>query len=156
MSNITEEQRYLQLQALHINDLQTLLTFAGQSRTGKRQDLIDRCSVLIKSSHLIREKCDELYNKRVGPGEKPSIPYPRDTTNTMRTGQHQTHSHQQSNIDVRFAPFTFNEDLCVISPPHTVPPSKQTVNGSQSMVNCYFLLSAQQASGSKKNSLQIQ
>lgn len=152
MSHLTDEQRYLQLQSLPINDLQTLLTFAGQSRTGKRQELMDRCHSLVNSSITIREKCEELHNKRFGQGEKVTIPYPRDATNTLRTGNHQhLHSNQQVNVDIRFAPFTFNEDLCVISPPHAVPPSKQTPNGPQSLVNFYFLLSAQQASG-KTNS----
>jgi hypothetical protein len=147
MNNLTDEQRYLQLQSLPINDLQTLLTFAGQSRTGKRQELIDRCHSLIKSSITIREKCEELHNKRFGQGEKITIPYPRDSTNTLRTTHHHLHSNQQQNIDIRFAPFTFNEDLCVISPPHTVASAKQSANGPQSLVNFYFLLSAQQASG---------
>ena len=153
MSHLTDEQRYLQLQSLPINDLQTLLTFAGQSRTGKRQELMDRCHSLVNSSITIREKCEELHNKRFGQGEKPTIPYPRDATNTLRTGNNHQHLHsnQQVNVDIRFAPFTFNEDLCVISPPHAVPPSKQTANGPQSLVNFYFLLSAQQASG-KTNS----
>ncbi len=151
MNNLTDEQRYLQLQSLPINDLQTLLTFAGQSRTGKRQELIDRCHSLIKSSITIREKCEELHNKRFGQGEKVTIPYPRDSTNTLRTTHHHLHSNQQQNIDIRFAPFTFNEDLCIISPPHTVASTKQPANGSQSLVNFYFLLSAQQASGLKCN-----
>ncbi|CAF1044545.1 unnamed protein product [Adineta steineri] len=146
MNNLTDEQHYQHLQSLPINDLQTLLTFAGQSRTGKRQELIDRCHVLIKSSITIREKCEELHNKRHGLGEKQTIPYPRDSTNTLRTGHHQMHSNQHQNIDIRFAPFTFNEDLCVISTPHTVASSKQSSNAPQSLVNFYFLLSAQQAS----------
>jgi hypothetical protein len=147
MSNLTDEQRYLQLQTLPINDLQTLLTFAGQSRTGKRQELIERCHSLMKTSITIREKCEELHNKRFGQGEKATIPYPRDSTNTMRTTPHHLHANQQQNIDIRFTPFTFNEDLCVISPAHTVASAKQSVNGPQSLVNFYFLLSAQQASG---------
>lgn len=149
MNNLTDEQRYHQLQSLPINDLQTLLTFAGQSRTGKRQELIDRCHNLIKSSITIREKCEELHNKRFGQGDKVTIPYPRDATNTSRSSHHQLHSNQQQNIDIRFAPFTFNEDLCVISPPHTVASSKQSASGPQSLVNFYFLLTAQQASGLK-------
>jgi hypothetical protein len=147
MNNLTDEQLYLQLQSLPINDLQTLLTFAGQSRTGKRQELIDRCQNLIKTSITIREKCEELHNKRFGTGERITIPYPRDSTNTIRTSHHQLHSNQQQNIDVRFSPFTFNEDLCVISAPHTVASAKQSANGPQSLVNFYFLLTAQQASG---------
>lgn len=147
MSNLTDEQRYLQLQALPINDLQTLLTFASQSRTGKRQELIDRCQTLMKSSITLREKCEELHNKRFGQGDKPTIPYPKDSTNTLAKGHHQVHSNQQQNIDIRFAPFTFNEDLCVIYPPHTVASAKQSTNGPQSAVSFYFLLSAQQASG---------
>ncbi|CAF0997018.1 unnamed protein product [Rotaria sordida] len=146
MNNLTDEQRYLQLQSLPINDLQTLLTFAGQSRTGKRQELVDRCHALMKSSMVIREKCDELHNKRFGQGEKPTIPYPRDSTNTLRTTHHHLHSNQQQNVEIRFAPFTFNEDLCVISPPHAIAPSKQSANGTQSLANFYFLLTAQQAS----------
>ena len=59
MNNLTDEQHFSQLQSLSINDLQTLLTFAGQSRTGKRQDLLDRCQSLIKSSITIREKCKQ-------------------------------------------------------------------------------------------------
>lgn len=147
MNNLSEEQRYQQLQALPINDLQTLLTFAGQSRTGKRQELIDRCHASMKTSMLVREKCEELHNKRFGPGDKPTIPYPRDSTNTVRNAHPHLHSNQQSNIDIRFAPFTFNEDICVISPPHTIPSSKQAPNGTQSLANFYFLLTAQQASG---------
>ncbi len=65
----------------------------------------------------------------------------------MRTNHHSLHANQQQNIDIRFAPFTFNEDLCVISPAHTVPSSKQVASGPQSLVNFYFLLTAQQASG---------
>lgn len=149
MNNSTDEQRFLQLQSLPINDLQTLLTFAGESRTGKRPELIDRCHALIKKSKIIREKCDELHNKRFGSGELPTIPYPKDSTNTMRPSHHH-HSHH-GNIDVTFQPFTFNEDLCVISPPYTVAPAKQTANGTQSLVSFYFLLTAQQASGSKQN-----
>ena len=150
MNSSSDEQRFIQLQALPINDLQTLLTFGGQSRTGKRNELIDRCLALVKSSKIIREKCDELHNKRFGHGELPTIPYPKDSTNTPRTGNHHSHSNQQQNIDVRFAPFTFNEDLCVISPPHTVASAKQGANGPQSLVNFYFLLTAQQASGKKE------
>ena len=150
MNSSSDEQRFIQLQALPINDLQTLLTFGGQSRTGKRTELIDRCLALVKSSKIIREKCDELHNKRFGHGELPTIPYPKDSTNTPRTGNHHSHSNQQQNIDVRFAPFTFNEDLCVISPPHTVASAKQGANGPQSLVNFYFLLTAQQASGKKE------
>lgn len=149
MNNLTDEQRFSQLQSLPINDLQTLLTFAGQSRTGKRQDLVDRCHSLIKSSITIREKCEELHNKRFGAGDKLTIPYPKDTTNTSRQPHHHSHANQQSNIDVRFAPFTFNEDLCVVSPPHIVQSAKQSANGPQSLVNFFFLLSAQQASGGR-------
>jgi hypothetical protein len=147
MNNLTDDQRYSHLQTLPINDLQTLLTFAGQSRTGKRQELIDRCHGLIKSSITIREKCEELYNKRFGTGEKSTIPYPRDSTNTIRTANHHLHTNQQQYIDIRFAPFTFNEDLCVISTPHTIASAKQSANGPQSLMNFYFLLTAQQASG---------
>lgn len=147
MNNPTDEQRFLQLQSLPINDLQTLLTFAGQSRTGKRHELIDRCHGLMKTSKIIREKCEELHNKRFGHGELPTIPYPKDATNTMRPNQHHSHSHQQTNLDINFAPFTFNEDLCTISHPHTVASAKQAANGPQSLVNFYFLLTAQQASG---------
>jgi hypothetical protein len=147
MNNLSDEQRYLQLQSLPINDLQTLLTFAGQSRTGKRVELVEKCQALIKSSTTIREKCEELYNKRFGQGDLTTIPYPRDSTNTLRSTHHHLHSNQQQNIDIRFAPFTFNEDLCVISPPHTVASAKQSANGPQSLVNFYFLLTAQQASG---------
>ncbi|CAF1007176.1 unnamed protein product, partial [Adineta ricciae] len=56
------------------------------------------------------------------------------------------HNNQLQNLDIRFAPFTFNEDVCVISPPHTVGSTKQSTNGPQYSVNLYFLLSAQQAS----------
>jgi hypothetical protein len=148
MNNLTDEQRFSQLQSLPINDLQTLLTFAGQSRTGKRHELIERCHTLMKSSKIIREKCEELHNKRFGHGDLPTIPYPRDSTNTLRPAHHHhSHSHQQANIDVSFLPFTFNEDICVISPPYTVAPGKQAANGTQSVVNFYFLLTAQQASG---------
>jgi len=149
MNNLTDEQHFSQLQSLSINDLQTLLTFAGQSRTGKRQDLLDRCQSLIKSSITIREKCEELHNKRFGSGDKATIPYPKDATNTSRPTHHHSHANHQSNIDVRFAQFTFNEDLCVISPPHIVPSAKQSANGPQSLMNFHFLLTAQQASGGK-------
>lgn len=147
MNSLTDEQRFLQLQSLPINDLQTLLTFAGQSRTGKRNELLERCHTLIKSSKLIREKCEELHNKRFGQGELPSIPYPKDSTNTIRAAHHHSHTHQQTSIEINFSPFTFNEDLCVILGPSNVPPAKQAPNGSQSLVNFYFLLTAQQASG---------
>jgi hypothetical protein len=142
MSHLPDEQSLLQLKSLSINDLQLLLTFAGQSRTGKRYELIENCYTLIKSSKIIREKFEELYNKRFGQGEIPTIPYPKDLKNTLRT------THQQHlNIDIRFLPLTFNEELCVISQPHPVPPIKQLANGSQSLANFYFLLTAQQASG---------
>ena len=153
MNNPTDEQRFLQLQSLPINDLQTLLTFAGQSRTGKRHELIDRCHGLMKASKIIREKCEELHNKRFGHGELPTIPYPKDATNTTRPNHHHPHSHQQSNLDINFAPFTFNEDLCTISPPHTVAAAKQAANASQPPVNFYFLLTAQQASGRGERSV---
>ncbi|CAF1297088.1 unnamed protein product [Rotaria magnacalcarata] len=146
MSNLTEEQHYVQLQALPINDLQTLLTFAGQSRTGKRQELIDRCHASLKASMIIRGKCEELHNKRFGLGDKQTIPYPRDSTNTVRNTHLHLHANQQTNIDICFTPFTFNEDICVISPPHAIASSKQAVNGTQSLANFYFLLTAQQAS----------
>jgi len=142
MSHLPDEQTLNQLKSLPINDLQLLLTFAGQSRTGKRYELIEHCYTLIKSSKTIREKFEELYNKRFGQGDIPTIPYPKDLKNTLRT------THQQHlNIDVRFFPLTFNEELCLISQPHPVPPVKQLANGSQSLANFYFLLSAQQASG---------
>jgi hypothetical protein len=142
MSHLSDEQSLLQLKSLSITDLQLLLTFAGQSRTGKRYELIENCYTLIKSSKTIREKFEELYNKRFGQGELPTIPYPKDLKNTLRT------THQQHlNIDIRFSPLTFNEELCLISQPHPVPPVKQLANGSQSLANFYFLLTAQQASG---------
>lgn len=142
MSHLIDEQSLLQLKSLSINDLQLLLTYAGQSRTGKRYELIENCYTLIKSSKTIRDKFEELYNKRFGQGDMPTIPYPKDLKNTLRT------THQQHlNIDVRFFPLTFNEELCLISQPHPIPPVKQLANGSQSLANFYFLLSAQQASG---------
>ena len=78
MSHLPDEQAVLQLKSLPITDLQLLLTFAGQSRTGKRHELIEHCYTLIKSSKNIREKFEELYNKRFGPGDLQTIPYPRD------------------------------------------------------------------------------
>lgn len=143
MSRLVDEQILLQLKSLPITELQLLLTFAGQSRTGKRYDLIEHCFNLIKSSKIIREKFDELYNKRFGQGEMPTIPYPKDLKNTIRT----THQQQHLNIDVRFIPLTFNEEVCLISQPYPVPPIRQLANGSQTLVNFYFLLTAQQASG---------
>ena len=142
MSHLSDEQIILQLKSLSITDLQLLLTFAGQSRTGKRYDLIEHCYSLIKASKIIREKFDELYSKRFGQGDIPTIPYPKDLKNTIRN------THQQHlNIDIRFVPLTFNEELCLISQPYPIPPIKQLANGSQTLVNFYFLLSAQQASG---------
>jgi hypothetical protein len=142
MSNLSEEHYLIQLKSLPINDLQTLLTFAGQSRTGKRYELLEHCYTLIKSSKLIRDKFEELFNKRFGQGDIPTIPYPKEFKNISKT------SHQQQlNIDIRFFPLTFNEELCIISQPHPIPPVKQLINGSQNLVNFYFLLSAQQASG---------
>ena len=143
MSHLIDEQILLQLKSLSITELQLLLTFAGQSRTGKRYDLIEHCFNLIKSSKIIREKFEELFNKRFGQGEMPTIPYPKDLKNTIRT----THQQQHLNIDVHFIPLTFNEEVCLISQPYPIPPIKQLANGSQTLVNFYFLLTAQQASG---------
>lgn len=139
---MSDEQILLQLKSLSIPDLQLLLTFAGQSRTGKRYDLMEHCYTLIKTSKFIREKFDELYNKRFGQGDVPTIPYPKDLKTTIRN------THQQHlNIDIRFSPLPFNEEVCLISQPYPIPPIKQLANGSQTLVNFYFLLSAQQASG---------
>jgi hypothetical protein len=148
MSHFSDEQSLLQLKSLPITDLQLLLTFAGQPRTGKRYELLEHCYALIKSSKIIREKFEELYNKRFGQGDIPTIPYPKDVKNTLKT----THQ-QQLNIDIRFFPLTFNEEICVIYQPNPIAPVKQLANGSQSLVNFYFLLSAQQASGLKKEFL---
>jgi len=145
MSTLPDEHYLLQLKSLPINDLQVLLTFAGQSRTGKRYELLEHCYTLIKSSKIIRDKFEELYNKRFGQGDVPTIPYPKDLKNTLRT----THQ-QQLNIDIHFFPLTFNEELCMIYQPHPIPSTKLLANGSQNLVNFYFLLSAQQASGLKK------
>ena len=142
MSNLSDEHYLIQLKSLPIHDLQILLTFAGQSRTGKRYELMEHCYTLIKTSKTIREKFDELYNKRFGQGELPTIPYPKDIkTRTTHT--------QQLNIDIKFIPLTFNEELCMISQPYPISPIKQLPNGAQNLVNFYFLLSAQQASGLK-------
>lgn len=148
MTNFSEEHYVLQLKSLPINDLQLLLTYSGQSRTGKRHELLERCYTLIKSSKLIRDKLEELYNKRFGQGDLPTIPYPHDSKNPLRIPSHHLPSHQQQlNIDIRFFPFTFNEEICMISPPNPIPPVKHISNESQTLVNFYFLLSAQQASG---------
>ncbi|CAF1034783.1 unnamed protein product [Rotaria sp. Silwood1] len=147
MTNLSDEHYVLQLKSLSINDLQLLLTYSGQSRTGKRHELLERCYLLIKSSKLIRDKLDELYNKRFGQGDLPTIPYPQDLKNTVKTTHHHLPIHQQpANVDIHFLPLTFNEELCVISPPYPVPPVKHTTNESQNLLNFYFLLSAQQAS----------
>lgn len=138
---MSDEQIFSQLKSFSINDLQSLLTFAGQSRTGKRYDLVENCFKLIKSSKTLRDKFDELANKRFGQGDLPTIPYPKD----LKKNTHQ----QQLNIDIRFFPLTFNEDLCLISPPFPIPSIKQLPNGTQSLANFYFLLTAQQASGEK-------
>jgi hypothetical protein len=143
MTSLTDEHYLLQLKSLPINDLQLLLTYAGQSRTGKRQELLEHCYTLIKSSKIIRDKFEELYNKHFDQGDIPTIPYPEDSKNLLNT--------KQANIDIRFVPFIFNEELCLISPPHVVPPVKQVPNGSQVLVSFYFLLSIQQASGFHKN-----
>jgi hypothetical protein len=151
MSNLPDEHYLVQLKSLPINDLQLLLTFAGQSRTGKRHELLEHCYALIKTSKIIREKFEELYNKRFGQGDIPTIPYPRDLKNTLKTTHHHSHLHQQqSNIDIHFLPFTFNEELCIVSQPQPIPPMKHLPNGSQGLVNFYFVLSAQQASGLNK------
>jgi hypothetical protein len=148
MSNLSDDHYLVQLKSLSINDLQLLLTFAGQSRTGKRHELIEHCYTLIKSSKIIREKFEELYNKRYGQGDIPTIPYPKDLKNTLKTTYQ-----PQLNIDIRFFPLTFNEELCIISQSHPIPPVKQLPNGTQNLVNFYFLLSAQQASGLKIENL---
>jgi hypothetical protein len=144
MSSLTNEHYHLLLKALPVNDIQLLLTYAGQSRTGKRQELLEQCSNLIKTSKIIREKCEELYNKRFGQGDLPTIPYPRDLKNLSKT-IHQQHL----NLDIHFLPLTFNEELCIISQSYPIPPVKQMPNGAQALVNFYFLLTAQQASGLK-------
>jgi hypothetical protein len=142
MTNFTNEHYLLLLKSLPVNDLQLLLTFAGQSRTGKRHELLEHCSNLIKTSKMIREKSEELYNKRFGQGDLPTIPFPRDFKSLSKT-KHQQHL----NIDIRFFPLTFNEELYIISQSYPIPPVKQMPNGSQALVNFYFLLTAQQASG---------
>ena len=149
MTNSTGESYLLQLKSLPVNDLQSLLTFAGQSRTGKRHELLDRCHSLVQSSKMTRDKFEELYNKRFGQGDLPTIPYPKDLKNTFKTAHHhlQTHHQQQLNIELHFSSLTFNEELFMISPPCPIPPVKQLNNDSQSLANFYFLLSAQLASG---------
>lgn len=149
MTGLTEEHYLLQLKSLPINDLQLLLTYSGQSRTGKRHELLEKCYALIKTSKLIRDKLEELYNKRFGQGDVLSIPYPQDSKNTSRPTQNpHLHPNQQaSNINLNFVPLTFNEELCTISPPYPIKAVKQLTNESQALVNFYFLLSAQQASG---------
>lgn len=140
---MSHEQYLQQLKSLSINDLQLLLTYAGQSRTGKRYELIEHCYTLIKSSKLIQEKFEELYNKRCGQGDTVTIPYPKDLKNHSQKTQQQ----QQINHERQFIPLTFNEDICTISHSNLISPSKQLPNGLHTLANFYFLLTAQQASG---------
>lgn len=144
MTHVTDEQSLGQLRALPIHDLQSLLTFAGQSRTGKHQELIERCYAFVKSSVSIQEKLDELYNHRYGPGDLATIPYPRDLISLSRTAQQQS---QGSIVDVRFQPLTFNEELSLVSPAHRILPVKPPSDMSRTFVNFYFHFTAQQASG---------
>lgn len=139
-----DEHAFARIYSLPIQDLQSLLTFAGQSRTGKHQDLIDRCYVAMKSSLNIQKKFDELYNHRFGQGSSMTIPYPRDSTNITRTNSTVP---MYSNRDVCFIPLTFNEELAVISPAQPIPPVKSTNENPSASFSFYFHLTAQQASG---------
>ena len=148
MTHITDEQFLRQLSSLPIHDLQALLIFAGQSRNGKHQELIERCYAFVKSSISIQEKLNELYNHRYGPGDLATIPYPRDLPSLSRPAQQQQ---QSSLLDVRFQPLTFNEELSLVSPAHRILPVKPPSDMSRTFVNFYFLFTAQQASGSKQD-----
>jgi hypothetical protein len=150
MTHIADERSLGQLRSLPIHDLQSLLTFAGQSRTGKQQELIERCYAFVKSSISIQEKLDELYNHRYGPGDLATIPYPRDLIGLARTAQQQS---QASILDVRFQSLTFNEELALVSPAHRVLPVKPPSDMSRAFVNFYFHFTAQQASGLKLDSM---
>ncbi|CAF4273957.1 unnamed protein product, partial [Rotaria magnacalcarata] len=60
------------------------------------------------------------------------MPYPHDSKSASRITSHNVHSHQQPlNVDIHFLPFTFNEEMCVISPPNPIPPVKHVSNESQ-------------------------
>ncbi|CAF1594452.1 unnamed protein product, partial [Didymodactylos carnosus] len=155
---MTDERRINLLQLLSINDLQQLLTFVNSSRSGKRHELVERCIQILKSTSIIntqfRDKIDELYNKRFEQGDMVTIPYPRDTTNQNQIRQHHqigTHTNSgQLDHDIKFAKFTFNEDLCQISPCMQILPTNQLQQAShlnkQTHVSFCFILNVQQAS----------
>lgn len=149
MNQVRDEHALARLYSLPIQDLQSLLTFAGESRAGKHRDLVERCYTAMKSSMVVQNKFDELYNHRFGQGSSMTIPYPRDSKSFSRSNPSMSN---QANIDICFLPLTFNEELAVISPAHRIPAVKATVDNSSASYNFFFLLTAQHASGQKNKS----
>ncbi|CAF1281055.1 unnamed protein product [Didymodactylos carnosus] len=153
---MTNERRLNLLQVLPIIDLQQLLTFANSSRSGKRHELIERCAQILKSTPVdhtpFRDKIDELYNKRFEQGDMVTIPYSRDQNQTRLHNQIGSNtSAGQIDRDIRFSKFTFNEDLCQVSPCIQILPTNQLQQSSshstkQTHVSFYFILNVQQAS----------
>ena len=141
MNYSIDEQTLRQLRLFPPHDLQSLLTFAGQSRNGKQQDLIERSYLAVKSSINIREKFEELYNHRFGYGELTSIAYPRYSNNDSHI----------SNVDIRFLPLIFNEELAVVLPVHRILPVRPIADLPSTFETLYFLFTAQQASGLQTN-----
>ncbi len=54
------------LRSFRCQDLANLLTFTGQSRNGKKAELLDRCLTILKRGNVgVQLKIKEIYNSRM-------------------------------------------------------------------------------------------
>lgn len=93
----TAELRHM-LMSFRVSELQSLLGFAGRSKTGRKHELMGRALQMLKSegNHTVKRKLRELYERRCGPGKvvvpppqpRPVIPQqqPRPSMNSDTTG----------------------------------------------------------------------
>ena len=66
------------LMSFRVSELQSLLGFAGRSKTGRKHELMGRALQMLKGegNHPVRRKLRELYERRCGP-RKVVIPPPQ-------------------------------------------------------------------------------
>ena len=66
------------LMSFRVSELQTLLGFAGRSKSGRKHELMGRSLQMLKGegNHPVRKKLRELYERRCGP-RKVVLPPPQ-------------------------------------------------------------------------------
>lgn len=86
------------LMSFRVSELQSLLGFAGRSKSGRKHELMGRALQMLKGegNHGVRKKLRELYERRCGPRKvvlpppqpRPVIPQPpqRPSMNSDTTG----------------------------------------------------------------------